>query len=90
LTPFGISVSAPRLVRPSHQILATSLMEDIDVVFWKFNVCRHHDLVGSGEYFACDRWVGSGGGKWTSWHLCPNYSVCLLYTCPSIIDIDAV
>jgi len=32
--------------------------------FW-----RHHELVGSGQYFACDRRVGSGHRKWTCGHL---------------------
>jgi len=40
------------------------------LIFWKINLWRHHKLVGSGQYFACDGWVGSDGvtenGSWTS------------------------
>ena len=35
-------------------------MEDVNVLFRLFNLWRHHELVGSGQYFACDLRVGSG------------------------------
>jgi len=36
-------------------------MEDVNVIF------RHPELVGSGQYFACDRRVGSGRKIWRVW-----------------------
>ena len=70
-------------------------MKEVKTVFWKFSFWRRHELVGSGQYFACGQlWVGSeiwqvgsDHKEWTRVEISDEFTVMSNYTVPMFSDI---